>query len=200
MKKVIERLFKVQFNEFNYDKYHPDLPQPLKEMYEIDALFSQDCSYDTIHFFCNQDRLIKYNQLKLSAKSFVFVHENQYNWTCEAALKSDKVYFNNSVEPEKSHYLNSDIGEFLTTFGLQEIGFNLSFYFGLENQNMDETKANFQKVEHLWTDTTYLYNHPYSYYLVDDDCLVMWAGMCIFATNNETKFKYYQSVLKHYTF
>jgi hypothetical protein len=200
LKNIIFRLFDVQFDDSEYSKYHQDLPVALKELYEIDAHFSQDCSYDTIHFFCNLDRLVKPHLLKTKEKSFVFVHENQHNWTCETQLNSNKVYFNDHVEPEKSRFLATTIDQFLTTFALQEIGLNLKFYFGFEYEDMEEIKENFKKIEILCTDKNYIYSQPFSYYLIDDDCLVMWAGMNIFATNNEEKYEYYKGILKHYNF
>ncbi len=200
LKNTISALFGVKFGAFDVSKYHKDLPIALKELYEIDAHFSEDCRYETIHFFCNIDRLVKPTFLKLEDESFVFVHENQNNWACETQLKSDKVYFKDLVEPEKSRFLDTNIADFLTTFALQEIGFNLKYYFGLEHENISEIEENFEKIEHLCTDNNYLYSSPFSYFLIDDDCLVMWAGMNIFATNNQAKYEHYKSILKHYTF
>lgn len=200
LKNAISILFNVHFDVFDYSKYHQDLPVALKELYEIDAHFSKDCSYETIHFFCNLDRFVKPDLLELEKKSFVFVHENQHNWACEAQLNSEKVYFNDKVEPEKSRFLDTDIDSFLTTFALQEIGFNLKYYFGFEYENISAIEAHFKKTEHIWTDKNYIYTEPLSYYLVDDDCLVMWAGMNIFATNNQEKYEYYKGILKHYEF
>jgi hypothetical protein len=212
LKKVISRLFDVKFGTFQYKTYHPDLPKGLMKMYEIDRFFSRDCRYDTIHFFCNQDRLMKYDKLNLLEKDFVFIHENQNNWKCQAQLKSQKVYFEDCVEPQKSRFISDNIDAFLTTFGLQEIGFNLPHYFGLNSGEIENIQAHFKTVELLWRDDNYVYQFPfgydekeskplpYSYYLVDDDCLVMYAGMYVFATKNEEKFEHYKNVLPHYTF
>jgi hypothetical protein len=212
LKKVISRLFDVKFDRSQYKTYHPDLPKGLKKMYEIDRFFSKDCRYETIHFFCNQDRLVKYDKLTLVEKDFVFVHENQNNWKCRAQLKSQKVYFEDCVEPQKSRFISDNIDVFLTTFGLQEIGFNLPYYFGLNSGEIADIKTHFKKVEFLWEDNNYIHQFPfendekegkplsYSYYLVDDDCLVMYAGMYVFGTKNLEKFEHYKGVLPHYEF
>jgi hypothetical protein len=103
-------------------------------------------------------------------------------------------------EMKKEAILPQKIDEFLTTFALQEITFNLPFYFGLDYENIEEVSPKFHKIEDLWIDKKYVYEHLHSYYLVDDDCLVMWGGMNIFATKNEAKFEFYKLKLKHYTF
>jgi hypothetical protein len=77
LKNVISRLFEVKFDEFNFTKYHSDLPQPLKEIYKIDAFFlRENCVYETIRFFCNQDRLVKYQDLKLDEQFLTIINEN----------------------------------------------------------------------------------------------------------------------------
>ncbi len=200
-KKVISRLVDVKLEGVDYEKYHPLLPFSLKELYEIDAFYAKhDCAFETIRFFANQDRLVPYKDLQLNESPFTFVRENQSNWFCQTDLGSEKVYFYDRVEPHKSRYLPLSIDGFLTTFALQEIGFNLKFYFGFEYENMDEIKTYFKKIEPLWSDEHYIYGAEFSYYLVDDDCLVMFAGMNVFATNNEAKFEHYKSVLTHYSF
>lgn len=201
LKNVISRLFEVKFDELDFTKYHPDLPQPLKEIYEIDAFFlRENCVYETIRFFCNQDRLVKYQDLKLDESFFTFVNENQGNWYCKTALNSDVILLEDYSETKKEAFLPQKIDEFLTTFALQEIAFNLPYYLGLEYGNIEDVKDKFNKIEDLWVDKNYVYEHVYSFYLVDDDCLVMWGGINIFATKNEEKFEYYKSILKHYTF
>jgi hypothetical protein len=201
LKNVISRLFEVKFDELDFTKYHPDLPQPLKEIYEIDAFFlRENCVYETIRFFCNQDRLVKYQDLKLDESFFTFVNENQGNWYCKTALNSDVILLEDYSETKKEAFLPQKIDEFLTTFALQEIAFNLPYYLGLEYGNIEDVKDKFNKIEDLWVDKKYVYEHPYSFFLVDDDCLVMWGGINIFATKNEEKFEYYKSILKHYTF
>ncbi len=64
LKNIISRLFDVKFKDFDYSKYHRDLPVTLKELYEIDAFFSKDCRYETIAFFCNLDRLVPFEPYK----------------------------------------------------------------------------------------------------------------------------------------
>jgi hypothetical protein len=201
LKKVISRLFEVEFPQFDYEKYHPLLIHSLKEMYEIDAFFAhKDCGYETIRFFCNQDRLVPYQDLALEEKLFTFLKENQSNWFCQTALGSNKVYFYDRVEPHKSQWLPLSIDPFLTTFALQEIAFNLPYYFGMENGNVSDIKAHFKTIEPLWTDKKYIYDAPHAYYLVDGSCLLMYGGMNIFATHNEAIFNHYKSILPHYTF
>ncbi len=59
LKSVISRLFDVKLDNFDLDKYAPKLPTSLKELYEIDAFYAKhDCAFETIRFFCNQDRLV----------------------------------------------------------------------------------------------------------------------------------------------
>jgi hypothetical protein len=201
LKNVISRLFEIGFDEFDFTKYHPDLPQPLKEIYEMDTFFlRENCVYETIRFFCNQDRLVKYQDLKLDEQFFTFVNENQGNWYCKTALNSEVVLLDDYSKMKKEALLSQKLDEFLTTFALQEIAFNLPFYFGLDYGNMEEINDKFRKTEDLWVDKKYVYEHPYSFFLVDDDCLVMWGGMNIFATKNEEKFNFYKSILKHYSF
>ncbi len=201
LKKVIERLFEVDLVFFSHEQYHPQLAQGLKELYEIDAFFAQkNCVFQTIRFFCNQDRLVPYEDLALNETRFTFVQENQRNWQCQTELGTDKVYFCDRVEPTKSHQLSYNIDAFLTTFALQEIGFNLHHCIGLESKDISDIEAYLTKIEPIWVQKKYIYGTPCSYYLVDDDCLLMYAGMNILATNNEAKLAYYQSVLPHYVF
>jgi hypothetical protein len=201
LKKVISLLFEIDFGEFDYDKYHPQLIHSLKELYEIDAFFAKnDCGFETIRFFCNQDRLLPYSDLKLEDKDFVFVCENQNNWVCKTQLGSNKVYLEDRVFTENSRFLTSKIDAFLTTFALQEIGFNLPHYIGLHCEKVVDILPDFKKVEPLWTDKNYLNFGHFEYYLVDDDCLLMQAGMNILATKNKEKLEYYKGILDHYTF
>jgi hypothetical protein len=110
------------------DKYHPELPRALKELYEIDAFYARhDCAFETIRFFANQDRLVPYSDLTLDEKDFTFVRENQNNWVCKAQLGSNKVYLEDRVFTQNSGFLTQKTDAFLTTFALQEIGFNLPF-------------------------------------------------------------------------
>jgi hypothetical protein len=83
---------------------------------------------------------------------------------------------------------------------LQEIGFNLPYYFGLNSGEIADIKLHFKTVELLWRDENYIQSFPYSFYLVDDDCLLMYAGMYVFATKNEKKFEHYKRILPHYEF
>jgi hypothetical protein len=201
LKNVISRLFEIKFDNFDFDKYHPNLPQSLKELYEIDAFFAKhDCGFETIRFFCNQDRLLPYSDLKLEEKDFVFIRENQNNWICKTQLGSNKVYFEDRVFIENSRFLTTKIKAFLTTFALQEIGFNLPHYIGLHCEKVVEILPFFKKVEPLWSDKNYLNFGHFEYYLVDDDCLLMQAGMNILATKNQDKLNYYKGILNHYTF
>jgi hypothetical protein len=201
LKKVISLLFEIDFGEFDYDKYHPQLIHSLKELYEIDAFFAKnDCGFETIRFFCNQDRLLPYSDLKLEDKDFIFVKENQNNWVCKTQLGSNKVYCEDRVWMENSRFLTSKIDAFLTTFALQEIGFNLPHYIGLHCEKVVDILPRFKKVEPLWADKNYLNFGHFEYYLVDDDCLLMQAGMNILATKNKEKLEYYKGILDHYTF
>ncbi len=201
LKNIISRLFDVKFKDFDYSKYHPNLPLALKELYAIDAFFAQhNCSFETLRFFCNLDRLVPHQSLKIDEKKLIFLKENQNNWACSTELGTDKVYFHDYVEPQNSHLLATKIDDFLLTFALQEIGFSLQYYFGFEYENMNAIQHHFNKTEHLWTQNHLTYPKPFSYYLVDDDCLVMWAGMNVLATNNQEKFEFYKGILKHYTF
>lgn len=201
LKQVISRLFGVHLPAFDYDKYPTQLIHSLKEMYEIDAFFAQhDCAFETIRFFANQDRLVPFKDLAWTEKPFTFVKENQSNWLCQTELGSNKVHFYNRVEPSKSRWLPRSIDGFLTTFALQEMGFNLKYYFGFEYDTIEDIQAYFKTVEPIWTDKDYIYGAAFSYYLVDGDCLVMFAGMNVFATNDEAKYEHYKSILKHYTF
>jgi hypothetical protein len=201
LKNVISRLFDVELENFDFEKYHSNLPQILKELYEIDAFFAQhNCSFETIRFFANQDRLVPYADLKLEESPFVFVRENQNNWVCKTDWDSKKVYLEDRVFTENSGVLKQDLPAFLTTFALQEIGFNLPFYIGLNCEKVVDILPNFKKVEPLWSAKNYLNVGHFAYYIVDDDCLLMQAGMNILATKNEEKLNYYKSILHHYTF
>jgi hypothetical protein len=201
LKNVISRLFEVKFDDFDDSKYHQDLPNALKELYEIEAFMAKEnCSFETIRFFCNIDRLVCYKDLKLEEKSFVFLRENQNNWMCKTQLNSNEIFFEDAVEPKNSRILTTKIDTFLTTFALQEMAFSMKYYFGLENENIDEINDFFQKKENIWLEKEFIYSNPCSFYLVEEDCFVMFAGMNIFATNNEAKFHHYKSILKHYDF
>jgi hypothetical protein len=201
LKSLISSLFKVEFEAFDFSKYHQDLPQALKELYEIEAFMAKhNCAFETIRFFCNQDRLLPYQSLKLSDKTFAFLCENQNNWVCKTSLKSDKVFFEDTVEPQNSRFLNTEIDTFLTNFALYEMMFSMQYYFGLESENINEIKENFKKTIPIWEEKAFIYGDTCSFYLIEDDCLVGFAGMNIFATNNEKKYIYYKNILKHYTF
>jgi hypothetical protein len=201
LKNVISRLFDVELENFDFGKYPPNLPKALKEMYEIDAFYAaHDCGFETIRFFANQDRLVPYAELKLEESPFTFVRENQNNWLCKTDLGSNKVYLEDRVFTENSGVLKQDLPAFLTTFALQEIGFNLPFYIGLHCEKVVDILPNFKKVEPLWSDKNYLNFGHFAYYIVDDDCLLMQAGMNILATKNEEKLNHYKSILNHYTF
>jgi hypothetical protein len=201
LKNVISRLFDVKLDNFDLDKYHPKLPLALKELYAIDDFYAKyDCGFETIRFFANQDRLVPYSDLKLDEKDFVFVRENQSNWVCKTQLGSNKVYLEDRVFTENSGFLTPKIDAFLTTFALQEIGFNLPFYIGLHCDKVADILPNFKKIEPLWSDKQYLNFGHFEYYLVDDDCLLMQAGMNILATKNAEKLELYKGVLNHYTF
>jgi hypothetical protein len=201
LKKVVSRLFEVKFDNFDLDKYHPKLPVSLKELYEIDAFYAKhDCAFETIRFFANQDRLVPYADLTLDEKDFVFVRENQSNWLCKAQLGSNKVYLEDRVFTKNSGFLTARIDAFLTTFALQEIGFNLPHYIGLHCDKVADILPQFKKVEQLWSDKNYLNFGHFSYWLVDDDCLLMEAGMNILSTKNEEKLEHYKGILNHYTF
>ncbi len=201
LKKVISRLFDVKLNPFDFGKYHPNLPHALKELYAIDAFFAKhDCGFETIRFFANQDRLVTYADLKLTEKDFVFLRENQNNWVCKTSLGSDKIYLEDRVFTENSGFLKQNLATFLTTFALQEIGFNLPFYIGLHCEKVVDILPNFKKIEPLWSDKNYLNFGHFSYWIVDDDCLLMEAGMNILATKNAEKLEHYKGILNHYTF
>jgi hypothetical protein len=201
LKNALSRLFDYKFGDFDFSKYPPNLPQALKEMYEIDAFTRREnCVYETIRFFANQDHLVPFEDLKLDESPFTFVRENQSNWLCKTDLGSQKVYLEDRVFTENSGVLEQNLAAFLTTFALQEIGFNLPFYIGLHCEHVSDILPNFKKVEPLWSDKNYLNHGQFSYWLVDDDCLLMEAGMNILATKNEEKSEYYKGVLNHYTF
>jgi hypothetical protein len=67
-------------------------------------------------------------------------------------------------------------------------------------EKIGDILPNFKKVEALWSDKQYLNIGNFEYYLVDDDCLLMQAGMNILATKNEEKLDHYKTILNHYTF
>ena len=201
LKNVIFHFFNVKFDDFDFSKYHQGLPHSLKELYEIDTFMAKhNCSYETIRFFSNIDRLVLYKNLKIEENSFVFLHENQHNWACKTKLNSDEIFFEDKVETENSRIIETKIDDFLTTFALQEIAFNFNYYIGLESENIDEIKDNFDKYEAIWLKKEFVYSFPCSFYLIDDDCFVAFSGMNIFATNNEEKFNFYKKKLKHYNF
>jgi hypothetical protein len=201
LKNVISRLFDYKFGDFDFSKYPPNLPKALKEMYEIDAFTRREnCVYETIRFFANQDRLVPFAELKMEETPFTFVKENQSNWLCKTELGSQKVYLEDRVFTENSGVLNQNLAAFLTTFALQEIGFNMPFYIGLHCEHVSDILPNFKKIEPLWSDKNYLNHGQFSYWIVDDDCLLMQAGMNILATKNEKKLEYYKGILNHYTF
>ena len=110
------------------------------------------------------------------------------------------MHLEDRVFKENSGVLPQKMDAFLTTFALQEIGFNLPFYIGLHCEKIEDILPNFKKIEPLWADKNYLNVGDFIYYLVDDDCLLMQAGMHILATKNEEKMGKYKGLLKHYTF
>jgi hypothetical protein len=201
LKRVISHLFEVKLDELDLSPYHSDLPEALKEMYAIDTLSAQhDCAFETTRFFANQDRLVPYHELALDTALFTFVRENQSNWLCKSSLGSRQVYFQDRVMPENSGYLLSNLERFLTTFALQEIGFNLPLHIGINCEKVSDILPTFQSVTPIWVDEKYLNALHYEYYLIDEDCLLMQAGMHVLATKNEEKMEYYKRILDYYTF
>jgi hypothetical protein len=201
LKKLIEHLFDLQFPIFDHSKYHQDLPHALKELYEISQyISSSNCSYETITFFCNIDRLIPYKDLDLTQTQYIFLRENQNNWTCSASLGSNKVYFTDKVEPKNSRTLKPEISEFLTTFALNELAYNFKYYLGLTTTDINKLKPTFQNTQAIWTKKYYIYNQPCSFYLADQVGLVSEGGMSLFSTNNSEKFAFYKNKLDHYEF
>jgi hypothetical protein len=56
LKKLISKLFDVDFTGFTFDKLNQNLPQALQEIYTIDAFFAaKDCGCETLCFFRNMD-------------------------------------------------------------------------------------------------------------------------------------------------
>ena len=200
LKKVVSTLFNVKFPHFDHSKYPDGLHKALRDLYEIDAYFSKGSNDQTVSFLGRQDRLIPFDALDLTKKMFDFARENQNNWVCEGELKTSKIYFKDRIEPYNSHYLKQKLPDFLMTFALRETVFCLTHHIGLEAKNMTEIEFVFNDVKHLWTAKYLNHTDAFSYYLVDDDCLVMWADTVVFATNNKEKFEHYKGILAHYTF
>jgi hypothetical protein len=198
LKKVISKLFLVELNNFNFDKYDKKLPHALKEMYEIEAFFvEKDCAYETIGFFSILDRLIPHEKLKVEDGMFTFIQENQANW----ALKygDGQVYFEDKIEPQNSRFLTQTIDEILLLFALQEVGFNIPNYFGLDYNTIAEITTEFENIEPIVFDKNYI-GINCSYYIADGNCLVGQAGMNVLSTFDHEKYEHYLSKLKHYTF
>ncbi len=199
LKKIISKLFDIDFADFTFDKINKNLSPALREIYTIDAFIAENnCSYETIRFFANMDRLVKYEDLKPTEKQFVFVTENQGNWYCKTSLNSDIVYIYNHEEFENGAALAENIEEFLTTFAMTELSYNFRYLLGLNYDSFDKVKEHFEKTEALWTDKTYIIR-PTSFYLIDDEILLDEACMTL-ATNNAEKFDYYKSKLDYYLF
>ena len=198
LKKLIEKLFHVDFNNFDVS-LHEDLPFALKEIYRIDLFFANhDCKYETIRFFRNMDRLTIYQELKTDDNQFVFATENQGNWYAKTSLHSDNVYIFNHEELKDGTILDQNIEEFLITFSLLELSNNFNHFCGLYDNFVDKVKREFKKSEDIWIDKKYLLRNT-SFYLIDDEVLLDEANMTL-ATNNKDKFNYYRSKIETYLY
>jgi hypothetical protein len=156
--------------------------------------------YETIRFFCNQDRLVPFADLDLTGERFVFLRENQNNWTCSAQMQSDQVYFIDRVFDGADGYLAQDIETVLTSFALQEMMFNFAQYIGLQADTAREALHVVQHHQLLYADKGYLNAIDIEYYQVDESLHLMQGGMLVLAGHDAEKLDFYAQKLEHYKF
>jgi hypothetical protein len=198
LKRLISNLFEINFDVYAM-KVNTALPFALQEIYKIDNAFTKlDCRYETLRFFRNMDRLTIYQELKIQDEQFTFATENQGNWYAKTSLHSDKVYIYNHEEIKDGSILDENIEQFLITFALLELSNNLYHFCGLYENDINEVKKQFQKIEELWINKKYLLRDT-SFYLIDDEVIFDEANMTL-ASNNHVKISYYKSIFETYNY
>jgi hypothetical protein len=198
LKNVIEKLFKIEFDPFNFEMYDIQIPHALKEMYEIEAFFEKkDEAYASLGFFSMLDKLIPFQALNTENETLTFIEESQSNWALQ--YQNGKVFFEDRLEPENSYYLSQSIEEILLLFGLQEIGFNITNYLGLDYDSIDEIISEFENIEQIVINKNYI-GLNCSFYIVDGNCLLGQASMNVLSTFDVDKYHFYKTKFRHYTF
>lgn len=196
----LKRLFSTFLGTENNGgrSYNAGIPKGLRELYQIHDSYSILKPKNTL--FCNQDRLLLPAEIS-DNQYFDFLIENQSCWKCETerGQENPSVYIHDaeSVDIIGRKHIHNSLNEFLTTYALQELTFELNFSI---NKHFDlETILNSSlKIKEIWMDKSYTWGdtNRYNFWLVEDSCLIMDCSIRYFGTNDLQKFEFVNKLLK----
>jgi hypothetical protein len=178
--------------------YPATIPKGLQELYNIHGSYERIKPENSL--FCNQDKLLLASEIK-DDQHFDFLIENQSCWKCETERGPDNppVYIHDaeSIEIAGKELINNSLNEFLTTYALQELTFELNFSIN-ERFDMGTLLNSSLRVEELWINKPYAWGdtNRYSFWLIEESCLLMNCSIRYFATNDQEKFEHVNRLLK----
>jgi len=178
--------------------HNTGIPTGLRELYGIRESYSLLKPSNTL--FSNQDRLLLPSEIK-DGRYFDFLIENQSCWKCETERGEEDppvfIHDAESIGIIGRKIIHNSLSEFLTTYALQELTFELTFTI---NEHFDlETILNSSlKTEELWMNKSYTWGDTsrYSFWLIEESCLMMDCSIRYFGTNDRQKFDYISKLLK----
>ena len=196
----LKRLFSVFLGTENTigQPYTASIPKGLRELYGIHESYSTLKPKNTL--FCNQDRLLLPAEIK-DDQYFDFLIENQRCWKCETerGRENPPVYIHDaeSIDIVGRKMIHNSLNDFLTTYALQELAFELDFSIN-EHFDLEAILNSSLKTEELWMDKSYTWGdtNRYNFWLVEDSCFIMDCSIRYFATNDPQKFDYVTKLLK----
>ena len=170
--------------------FNERIPKGLRELYQIHESYSIIKPKNTL--FYNQDNLLLPSEIS-GDPYFDFLIENQSCWKCETEMGQDNpsVYIHEaeSIDIEGRQVIHDSLNQFLTTYALQELIFELDFshneHFTIGN--ILNSKLN---VEELWIDASYTWGNSnrYHFWLIEGNCLVMKCSIHYIGTNDKQRF------------
>jgi hypothetical protein len=178
--------------------YNAGIPKGLRELYQIHESYSVLKPENTL--FNKQDRLLLPSEIK-GDQFFDFLTENQSCWKCETERDQENppVYIHDaeSIDIIGRKIINNSLNEFLTTYALLELTFELNFSIN-EHFNLNDILSSSLKTEELWMNKSYTWGdgNRYSFWLVEDSCLIMDCSIRYFGTNDLQKFDFVNKLLK----
>jgi len=178
-------------------KYNDAIPRGLQELYSIHD--SNQLARPGNTLFSNQDPLILPDKVDLQKQYFTFLIENQSSWKCETEKNSldPAVYIYDAVYLDGREKIENSLNSFLTTYALMELTFDLAYSIN----NSFEKEAYLSKglkVQELWMNKPYTWGegNRYSFWLIEDNCILMDCSITYFATTDKDKFEYIKSVVE----
>jgi len=196
----LKRLFSTFLGtEINAGQFHnTGIPPGLRELYSIQESYSFLKPKNTL--FCNQDRLLLPSEIK-GDQHFDFLIENQGCWKCETerCQENPPVFIHDaeSIDIFGRKIIHNSLNEFLTTYALQELTFELAYSIN-EHFDLGVILNSSLKTEELWMGKSYTWGdaNRYNFWLIEDSCLMMDCSIRYFGTNDPQKFDYINELLK----